>query len=327
MAKRNTPSRAYGRSRDRAAIRLSRSEAASLAAIRNGAVHKTAIAIAAKLNLKTTAAALDQLASLRLIGRGEHKQWRLKGRAARSAFEIVPDRKRRVRATPGGSGHRLLDALDHPMSCTEIAEKLGLSRQRIYQLVVELHAQGRVRFGDGTHSHRIVARSDDPVRLLSREEARALSVVPREIATSAGRIGTAAHLPGSRVHDVLARLLAAGLVATAQGAQGETLYRIRPAGLAHPQYRRLVASAAPPRLPVESDRVMAVLSLISDAGRVRIHEVGTVLGIPLPSINALFQYLKRKALVQKRGPEPHAPYELTDAGRRVLAEMIGRRAA
>jgi hypothetical protein len=43
--------------------------------------------------------------------------------------------------------------------------------------------------------------------------------------------------------------------------------------------------------------------------------------------NALMQYLKRKRLVEKTGPEFDAPYSLTDEGRAALAEMTRRLAS
>jgi hypothetical protein len=44
-------------------------------------------------------------------------------------------------------------------------------------------------------------------------------------------------------------------------------------------------------------------------------------------MNALMQYLKRKHLVKKTGPEFDAPYAVTDEGRAALAEMARRLAA
>ena len=83
----------------------------------------------------------------------------------------------------------------------------------------------------------------------------------------------------------------------------------------------------PPRPPVHSDRIQAVLSVISNAGPLRIKKVSDLLRLPPQSTNALMQYLKGKALVQKTGEHVGAPYVLTPAGRVTLAEMEQRRAA
>jgi len=98
-------------------------------------------------------------------------------------------------------------------------------------------------------------------------------------------------------------------------------------GLKHPQYRQDARLAHAPRLPVESDRVRAVLSAIRDARSLRIRDLKNALKIPQPSINALMQYLKRKGLVQKTSQEQAAPYSLTDKGFDTLTEMARRHAA
>jgi predicted transcriptional regulator len=63
------------------------------------------------------------------------------------------------------------------------------------------------------------------------------------------------------------------------------------------------------------------------SGPLRIRDVTDALRIPRKSINALMQYLKRKHLVKKTGPEFNAPYSLTDEGRAALTEMTRRLAA
>ncbi len=95
--------------------------------------------------------------------------------------------------------------------------------------------------------------------------------------------------------------------------------------------RRQKAQKAPAvklrRLPVHSDRVQAVLSVISSAGALHIKDVSDRLRLPPQTTNALMQYLKRKALVEKIGAHLGAPFALTAAGRDTLAEMAQRRAA
>jgi predicted transcriptional regulator len=59
----------------------------------------------------------------------------------------------------------------------------------------------------------------------------------------------------------------------------------------------------------------------------RIRDLKNELGIPQASINALMQYLKRKALVQKNSQEQAAPYSLTQKGLDALTEMERRQAA
>ena len=85
--------------------------------------------------------------------------------------------------------------------------------------------------------------------------------------------------------------------------------------------------AKPPRLPVQSERVLAVLTTISNAGAMRIKAISETLRLPLQSTNSLIQYLKGKGLVQKTDDVLFAPYALTSLGRTTLAEMEQRSAA
>ena len=47
------------------------------------------------------------------------------------------------------------------MTSSVIAEKLGVTRQRVRQLIVRLHALGRIAFGDPGDPFWIVMRADD----------------------------------------------------------------------------------------------------------------------------------------------------------------------
>jgi Mn-dependent DtxR family transcriptional regulator len=209
----------------------------------------------------------------------------------------------------------------------EIAEELGLSHQRVRQLVIKLHAQGRVSFGDPDMPFWIVTRAGDKTRLLSRDEEHVLSAIPREYATDATKIRLAARMSERTVQQILERLVASRFVQTFDGLKGNRVYRITTAGLSHPQRNNLTRRAEPPRPPVESDRVRKVLLAIRDAGALRIRDVTNILRIQQQSINALMQYLKRKHLVEKTSQQFSAPYSLTNEGHAALAEMTRRQAA
>jgi len=126
---------------------------------------------------------------------------------------------------------------------------------------------------------------------------------------------------------ILKRLVARRFVDESEGLCGGQVYRLSEAGKNHPQRDQSARRATIPRLPVESDRVRRVLSMILDSGTLRIRDVTNALSIPRESINALMQYLKRKHLVKKTGLEFNAPYSLTAEGRAALAEMTRRLAA
>ena len=239
---------------------------------------------------------------------------------------LSAERRRRKRGAPRGSGWRLLALLDRPRRGKEIAEKLGLSPQRVHQLVVKLHARGYLSVADPEHPLWLVMRAGDKTRLLSREEERVLSAVPREYVTDATKIRLAVDMAEDLVEKILESLLAARFVESFEGLRGRQVYRLTLAGLNHPQ-RALSRPAEEPRLPVESERVRNVLSAIARAGTLRGRDIAAMLQIPGQSLNALMQYLKRKQMVKKTGEGFYAPYSVTKMGHAALAEMTRRHAA
>ena len=308
-------------------LALTKSQAACLIALRNGKVSKPEIAIQVKLDLSKTATALGTLARLELAKQDQAKRWDTTPRGKICRFKTVPDRLRRNSGIPGSGGQRLLRLLVRPMRGNEIVKKLGVSHQRVRQLVIKLYAQGRVTFGDPENPFWIIRRADDRTPLLSRDEEHVLSAIPREYVTNVTKIRLAARMPENKVQKIIERLIASGFVEDLEGLQGNRVYRLTQAGKNHPQRDQTARRAAVPRLPVESDRVRKVLSTILDSRALRIRDVTDMLRIPRESMNALMQYLKRKHLVKKTGPEFDAPYSLTDEGRAALAEMTRRLAA
>jgi hypothetical protein len=81
------------------------------------------------------------------------------------------------------------------MTGSVIAEKLGVTRQRVRQLIVRLHALGRIAFGDPDDPFWIVMRAEDKSLILSYDEERVLSALPRERAADAARMRAAAPRP------------------------------------------------------------------------------------------------------------------------------------
>jgi predicted transcriptional regulator len=308
-------------------LTLTESQKACLVALRSGKESKTDIAIQAKLDLQKAAKALEALMEFGLVRRGEMKSWHLTGRGTSCRFKTIPDRIRRGSQLPGAGARRLLDILDRPTRGRELAERLGITLQRVRQLVVKLHAQGLVKFGDPERILDVVLRTKDKTVLLPRNEALVLSAVPDAYATNVTKIRIAVLLPEKSVREILDRLIAKGFVVAQNGFTGEAVYQITVLGLKHPQHRQDTRLAQAPRLPVESDRVREVLSAIRDARSLRIRDVKNALKIPQTSINALMQYLKRKGLVQKTSQEQAAPYSLTEKGFDALTEMTRRHAA
>jgi DNA-binding IclR family transcriptional regulator len=243
---------------------------------------------------------------------------------------VVPDPARRGgeafgKIVPGSTAEQLLRVLNSPLSGKELARRLGVTPQRIHQLVVKLHAQGRVRIGDPRSVLRVVARSDDPAVLLARDEERILSAFPEgHILTSAPRLAAAAGMPTPRAIAALVRLKKNRLVKHAESARHSGCYSLTARGSDHFQRSDAAPKAEPIPLSVRSDRVQAVLSCL-DTGEARIRDLRDTLGIAHASINALLQYLKRKGLVRKTSSDLYAAYALTSDGRATLTAMIRRR--
>ena len=311
-------------------IALTVTQAACLDVLRKVSSGKTAVAVGTKRDLRTVAGALAALGRAGLIARAGRIRWRATARGRSCAIRVVKDPERRRggkgfgRLVAGSAAQRLLDALDRPMRGGELVERLGVTKQRVHELVVRLHAQGRLRLGDRAKVLHVVARGDDRSILLARDEERILSALPDEGATSVAKLAARAHMPAGRISAALARLREKGLVEKAGSRHGRALFRIGPKGRAHFQRRASIRRAEPMPLAVRSDRVRDVLACVGRSGGVRIKDVRDALGIPLPSVNALMQYLKRKRLVRKSDRSLFAPYELSSEGRDTLAEMIRR---
>ncbi len=311
-------------------VTLTESQAACLEALRSGLDSKTRIAVGAGLDLKAAAAVLDALGRARLAARKDRYHWRATKLGRSCAISVIPDPERRLggktygKVIAGSTAERLLDALERPMHGAELVKRLGVTPQRVHQLVVKHIALGRLRIGDERNILHIVARRDDPTVLLVRDEERVLSALPDEAATNAPRLSVATGLPAVRTRKALARLREKGLIAEGGSARGRTLYGLGPEGRAHFQRRPSARRAEPMPLKVKSDRVRGVLSYLAERGEARIRDVRDALGVSQTSMNALFQYLKRRSLVRKVARDLNAPYALTNEGSDTLAELVRR---
>jgi Mn-dependent DtxR family transcriptional regulator len=215
----------------------------------------------------------------------------------------------------------LLELLERPVEGRTIAKKLGISRQGVRAAVLRLYAQGHVKFGDPEDLSWWVMRAEDETPLLTREEERVLSAIPGNYSTNALKIRSRTLLDEDRTEMALDRLVSSGFVEAVGEFNGAALFRATAAGLEHPQNRPDIPKADPPRLPVYSDRVRAILSAIEGAGGLRSKDVSDLLRMAPHSTNARMQYLKRKGLIKKTGEFFDDPYALTVMGRLTLAEM------
>ncbi len=306
---------------------LSESEVACLEAIRSGADTKTRVALRARLDLKQTESTLRRLSCAGIIEKCE-RTWVLTPRGITAVISVAPNPERRrggkrqgeVRS--GTSAHRLLALLARPQHGTKIVAELGVTPQRLHQLVVRLAALGLVRIGDLERPLHVVARSDDRSCLLRVSEEKVFSAIPDTAGTTIAKIATASRQSLAETASVIGLLIDEGLAEVAGHSRHGDLYKLTSAGREHWQRRPLGRTADLPALPVRSHRVQMVLAHLAQHGPTRTQRIGHALGIPRASMNALMQYLKRKGLVRKSGEQLTAPYELTSEGQETLEAML-----
>ena len=95
-----------------------------------------------------------------------------------------------------------------------------MTHQGVRQLLIKLHAHGHVNFADPENPFWIVMRAGDKTPVLSRNEERVLSAIPREYATDSTKIRIAAGVPDGEVQQILERLLVRRFIETSEGLRG-----------------------------------------------------------------------------------------------------------
>jgi DNA-binding MarR family transcriptional regulator len=310
-------------------LQLTASQAACLESVNVGLHRKTKIALHTKRDLKTVAAALDGLSRAKLIRRHDKHSWRSTKFGQLCVPDVIPDPNGRDRArgriVVGSAAERLLATLDRPGRGQDLARQLGISRQRLLQLVVRFFADGRLKLGDLERPTHIIARSDDNSILLTRDQELLLSALPGDAATTVMKLKAAISMPYNRLHASISALQGLRLLNQSQSKKGVPLYELTADGRKHFQRRPPLHFAEPAPLPVRSDRVRKVLSYLAKCGQARIRDIANDLGIDRQNMNAQMQYLKRKGLARKPGKGLHDPYVVTDEGNATLSEMKRRK--
>lgn len=315
-------------------IPMSASEAASLEALRAGPQRKVQVALRAGLNVPQINKAIGALASMGLAEANGPRTWHLTPAGKRAEAVIAAPVRRRgpppaKGAMPGPSAERLLALLDRPRHGAELPALLGVTRQRVHQLVVALYALGWVRLADPSFASFAIALKGDPSILLGPEQERVLSAFRETEATTLSKVALVVRMPRGKTDSIVQFLHTAGLVEQTASASYGNVYRLTATGSAHWQRSCAARHADVPPPPFRSDRIRDVLSHLASRGPTRTRDIGLTLGLRNQPLNALMQYLKRRRAVRTVSDARFAPYELTSDGREMLAAMqrLGHQAA
>jgi len=298
-----------------------------LAAVRVGRGSKAQVAIDVGRDLLGTAEALRFLANAGLIERQLGCwDWQTTPRGKACMISIIPDKPRgrqggRGILRPDTAAARLFQILDRPMRGRALAAALGVTRQRVHQLVVREVASGRLRCGDPLSPLLIVAQAGDTSLLLNSAEEHALSAVAEGEVATVRRMASRARMPQTRMLVMAEALRAKGLLAIDLDVRGQPAWRLTRAGATHVQRRtrRLVAPA--PRSRVRSNRVWQVLGHLAEHGPLRTSDIAAAVGVPFQSMNALIQQLKRRRMLCKAGDGQRSGHTITEFGHSVLVEL------
>ncbi len=312
-----------------APVSLPSAEAACLQALRAGFGRPTVIALRCGHSVERIGRALATLSDLHLAKKGEDGVWGLIERGGTVPVSVLPEAGTRGRkplrtVVPGSTAARLLALLEKPRHRADLPGLLGVTRERVRQLVVSLSAAGLIRGPGSGDPIFALALAGDPVVLLTYAQERVSSAFGEEKPTTLSRLAAVAHRSPAVMAEIAEFLRDAGLIEqVGRTAYGE-LWRLTPAGRSHWQRSPDVAEAEEPPLMFRSGRVANVLAYLAEQGASRTIGVARALDIPPQSANALMQYLKRRGIVRVQSDAFRSPYVLTDEGRELLAAMTQR---
>jgi DNA-binding MarR family transcriptional regulator len=312
-----------------ASVALPSAEAACLQLLRTGIGRPTTIALRCSHGVERIGRALATLSDLRLTEKGKDGVWGLTARGRTMSFSVLAEGKTRGRkpsrtAVPGSTVARLLALLETPRHRADLPALLGVTRERVRQLVVSQSAAGRIRGAGSKDPIFALALTGDPVVLLTYAQERVLSAFAEETPTTLSRLARVAHRPPTVMAQIADFLRDVGFIEEAGRAAHGVLWRLTPAGRSHWQRSPDVAEAEEPPLMFRSGRIANVLAYLAEQGKARTVDVARALDIPPQSMNALMQYLKRRGIVRVRSDAFRSPYVLTDEGRELLAAMTRR---
>jgi DNA-binding MarR family transcriptional regulator len=312
-----------------ASVALPPAEAACLQLLRTGVRRPTTIALCCGHGVERIGGALATLSDLRLAEKVDDGLWGLTLRGETMPYSVLAEGRTRGRkpsrgVVPGSTAARLLALLETPRHRADLPALLGVTRERVRQLVVSQSAAGRIRGAGSEDPIFALALTGDPVVLLTYAQERVLSAFAEEKPTTLSRLAKVAHRSPTVMAQIADFLCNVGLIEEAGRATYGVLWRLTPAGRSHWQRSPHVAKAEEPPLMFRSSRIANVLAYLAEQGKARTISVARALDIPPQSMNALMQSLKRRGIVRVRLDAFRSPYVLTDEGRELLAAMTRR---
>ncbi len=197
--------------------------------------------------------ALATLSDLRLAKKGKDEVWGLTARGRTAPFSVLPEvgtrgRKPSRTVVPGSPAARLLALLETPRHRADLPGLLGVTRERVRQLVVSQSAAGRIRGPGSGDPIFALALTDDPVVLLTYAQERVLSAFGEEKPTTLSQLAAVAHRSPAVMAQIADFLRDVGLIEKAGQATYGELWRLTPAGRSHWQRSPDVAEAEEPPL-------------------------------------------------------------------------------
>ncbi len=311
-------------------VSLSPTDAACLEILRLGNGRPTMIVLRSGYGHARIRAALASLSDLQLAQTDRDGYWSVTECGRTVAFSVQAPKETRGRkrsgvvAAAGTPAARLLALLATPRHRAELQGLLGLTRERVRQLLVALSAAGLIR-GAGTDDPTFaLARSDDPVVLLTQAQERVLSAFDEEQATTLRRLATAARRRLMVTAEIAGFLCDAGLIETAGRMASGELWRLTQAGRSHWQRSPIVPKGPQPEEPALSfhaQRMLNVMTYLAEKGEARPAEMASAFGYPPRATDGLMQFLKRQGIVRAWSKTGHEFYLLTEHGRQTQQTM------
>jgi DNA-binding MarR family transcriptional regulator/biotin operon repressor len=266
--------------------------------------------------------------------------WVMTEMAAMAMYEIASPQ---TEYFPSHTERRVLERLSRPIAAADMIEELGLSRQRIYQVLQRLRRLGQVKRDviPGLNGRWLWMRPDDsvenailPPRPFPRASCEILNCLEPDAFHWFGDVAQAVPRTAQVAYAHIKRLEARGLVTIVPGGRHKFV-SITPRGLDHPERSTDRPKAAKSNVsnPFQ-ERLLAFVEALAVLGEAKTIDVTAAIagadrkGMGLWS-GQIIARLMQQGLAEAINTEPvHRPaYRLTEAGRSEASRIARLRPA